>query len=101
MNSNLPLHHQCVVDVVETKEMLGYHQFVGGGELFYQVIKEHGELNLDKNKEKFQFFQITHTHTYLKSNKVFQGDIQEKERRSQRKRKREEDLGPCRSVHLN
>ena len=70
MNSNLPLHHQYVVGVMETKEMLGYHQFVGGGELFYQVIKEHVELNLDKNKAKFQFFQITHTLTYLQSNKV-------------------------------
>ena len=100
MNSNLPLHHQCVVDVVETKEMLGYHQFVGRGELFCQVIKEHGELNLDKNKAKFQFFQTTHTLTYLHSNKICREDLQEKERRSQRKRKGggEEDLGPCRSV---
>ena len=75
MNFNLPLHHQCVVDVVETKEMLGYHQFVGRGELFCQD-KEHGELNLDKNKAKFQFFQTTHTLTYLQSNKVGREDLQ-------------------------
>ena len=102
MNSNLPLHHQCVVDVVETKEMLGYHQFVGRGELFCQVIKEHGELNLDKNKAKFQFFQTTHTLAYLQSNKVCRGDLQEKETRSWRKRKGggEEDHKSYRSVRV-
>ena len=84
-------------DVMETKEMLSYHQFVGGDELFNQVIKEHGELNLDKNKAKFQFYQITHTLAYLQSNKVCRGDLQEKETRSWRKRKGggEEDLRPC------
>ena len=73
------LDHPCitkVVDVVETEDMFVIvMEFVGGGELADQVIEEHEEKNLDEDKTKFLFFQITHTLAYLHSKKVCHRDL--------------------------
>ena len=52
-------------------------EFDGGGQLFDQVIKEHGEKNLDEDKAKIKFIRITHILAYLHSNKVCQWDLKE------------------------
>ena len=53
--------------------------------MFDLVIKENGEKNLDEDKAKFQFFQITDTLAQLHSKKFCQMNLQEEESRSRRK----------------